>query len=249
MVLTAERFKKLLLLAVGLSLILVAGSRISFLLFPVGVFLVYLFSLRRLRSTHVAFLLVSASFLLAGMGSVVYLFREEFRYLADLGQLYGTSDLTALNAVRLRLDAWGTRWALFDGVPGVSKWLIGIGPWPIMRVADNDYLYMFIRYGAVGIAFNLLLVALLWHIFSSVRDSAVAIIGKEYLLLGLVYGVAYEMLSSWSYPLLLFFLAGVAGAIAFNRTKAVHATGGAGHTHSSPPHMRPRFSRPPATSE
>jgi hypothetical protein len=75
---------------------------------------------------------------------------------------------------------------------------------------DNDFLYVFFRFGGVGVLLHNAIVGGALLALAAVRRFPVAIIAIQYIIFALVFGLVSETLASWHLPLLLFMLLGLA---------------------------------------
>lgn len=195
----------------GGLLVVASGSRSLLLLFPAmamcAVFLAGGAQPRKWRT-----LVLLGGGITAAFFAVVYLGARFLPYLRQLRLLFASGSLVAVNSMRARVVAWESAYREFVA-GGWQSWMVGLGGPESTTVIDNDFLYVFFKFGAVGLLVHLLLVGCLAILLYRRRRNVVAVIGLEYLLFALVWGFAADTLGGWTVPLLLYFLVGLALAL------------------------------------
>jgi hypothetical protein len=199
---------RLLLLALATQLIVAGGSRTLLLLFPFMFVVVHV--LRDPTNLRVYMRYAALAALLAGvfLGVVLYL-SSYFPYLGELKKVFATGSIMSISSMAARLAMWGGRFAEFQK-GGTLAWFFGVGSRESNAVVDNDFLYVFFRYGGVGVLLHNAIVGGALLALAAVRRFPVAIIAIQYIIFALVFGLVSETLASWHLPLLLFMLLGLA---------------------------------------
>jgi hypothetical protein len=195
-------------IALGGLLVLAAGSRTMLLLFPLLLGAAALWSRPQRLTTLVSVAILSAG-ALVGLVALVVSFRQYFPYLAQLHTVLLTGSLTSVNAIAARVLQWEAVWEAFD-VSGPLTWLFGLGSRDLLRVVDNDFIFVLARLGVVGFTIHVGLLCALGTMFRrAMRADAVAVIGLHYLTFALVFGLVSDTLGGWYHPLPLFYYAGL----------------------------------------
>lgn len=203
--------RRWLWLGIGALLILIAGSRTLLLVFPFMVTFVAVW--RRGGRWHQYIRAgVIASCVTVGAVLFVVAFAEYLPYLGQLRDVAQSGSLSAVNAMASRFAKWETGYTEFVN-GGAATWSIGLGSRENTRVLDNDYLYVFLRLGALGLLLHALFIAYMIFLFRRSRRSIATVIGMQYLIFSLVLGLVYETLGGWLFPLLLLFLLGLGSGL------------------------------------
>lgn len=194
-------------IGLGTFLVLIAGSRTLLLLFPFMFVVVHILRDPTNLRTYIRYAAFAA--LLIGLFTAVVLFLGAyFPYLAELKLIFKTGSLLSIYSFAARLSMWASRFAEFQS-GGTLAWLIGIGSRDTNAVVDNDFLYVFFRYGGLGVLLHHAIVLLALAVLIWLRRFPVAIITIQYILFALILGLVSETLSSWHLPLVLFALLGL----------------------------------------
>ncbi len=194
-------------LALATVLMLVSGSRTLLLLFPLMLATAEVLRDPTNLRTYLRYGAVAAVLLLLFAGVILYL-GEYFPYLAQLSTVLSSGSLASVNSFAIRLGMWESRLAEFSA-GGAIAWVVGLGSRPSTAVLDSDFLYVFVRLGVLGVLVHYTMIVAAATGFLRSRRAPVAIIGLEYLLFGLVFGLVAETLASWHLPLVLFALLGL----------------------------------------
>lgn len=195
------------LLGLGTLLVLVSGSRTLLVLFPFMLVTAQVLRNPTSLGTYVRYAGLAAGLLLLFAG-VIYYLGDYFPYLAQIELVVSSGSLASVSSFAIRLRMWESGIDEFVRA-GWSAWLIGVGSRPSTAVLDSDYLYVFIRLGALGMLAHLAVIGAAAVRFYRSRRHLIAIIGGEYLLFALVFGIVAESLASWHLPLVLFALVGL----------------------------------------
>lgn len=198
---------------VTLLLVVFTGSRTMLVILPAAL-VFHLVVLRLLEreqrglSTLAIGLLGLA--LLGGALLAVWLFRDFFPYQAQLLQVLVTGDLSSVNSMALRFAHWDASWTRFLNEPEPLKWWFGLGSRPEFRVADNDWFYTFWRTGAIG-----LLVQVGVYLVTLLQLNRTPSVNLRTLVISVFLVLAsvswqFETFGSWLYPMLFFYLLGLA---------------------------------------
>lgn len=209
------------LLALGTLLVLVSGSRTLLVLFPFMLVAAQVMRNPTSLGTYVRYAGVAAGLLLLFAG-VIYFLGDYFPYLAQIQLVVSSGSLASVSSFAIRLRMWESGIDEFVRA-GWSAWLIGVGSRPSTAVLDSDYLYVFIRLGALGMLTHLAVIGAAAVRFLRSRHRPVAVIGGEYLLFGLIFGIVAESLASWHLPLVLFALVGLTMGLEAAASRAVPA--------------------------
>lgn len=202
------RFLAIILAA---PLILFSGSRTMLLLFPVMVAAALV--LRTPGRFKISGPTLGYSLVIAlGFFLAVVQFREYFPYLGQLVTAAESGSLRPLHALTVRLEGWQDGFAAMQA-EGFSGWFVGIGSRETTNWLDNDFIYVFVRFGALGWAMHLALILYLFWLFWNTRTSAVSRVGLQHLAFAVLMGAVRDTMGGWMYPLLVFYLAGLAAGI------------------------------------
>lgn len=199
--------RRVLWIGCGALLVLCSGSRSLLVLFPLMLMVGHILRDPTNARTYVRYVAVAAA-LLGAFVLMITVFAEYFPYLAQLRNIASTGSLASVNSFALRLDGWEARLDEFRA-GGLTAWLVGLGSRESTSVLDNDFLYIFVRLGLAGMVVHVITVVAAFVTFFRARRRAVAVIGAEYLIFALIYGLVAESLGSWHLPLILFFLIGL----------------------------------------
>lgn len=213
--------RRWLWLGLGAFLILVAGSRTLLLVFP---FMLAFVGVWRRGGRWSQYLKAGA---LAGLATVaavllVVAASEYLPYLGELRRVAESGSLSAVRAVASRLEKWQAGYVEFVN-GGVATWTIGLGSRTTTRVLDNDYMYVLVRLGALGLLLHAVFVGYTALLLRGGRRNIATVIGMQYLLFSLVLGLVYETLGGWLFPLLLLFFLGLASGIAVRDGRGHHS--------------------------
>lgn len=206
LLLSAKKSKYLWVL-LGASLIVISGSRSLFILFPLMIIFssrVNLFQEKKRKSWQK--LLLGVVIIVASVGIVVH-FADLFPYLSQISEISDTGSLESVNSINSRLELWEFLYQEFTS-EYEFRWLFGLGSREIIRIADNDYIYVFFRIGFIGFLVHLSIVYQAFKVFAKSNDN-IGILGKEYLLFSLIFGLVSDTISGWFFPLFLFFFLGI----------------------------------------
>jgi hypothetical protein len=212
-----NKSKKLFWLLIGASLIVLSGSRTSFVLFPTVIIACKLLRVRKnlifffMRVPIYIVTLVLSFFLMIWL---IERYADYFPYLSQLLQILDTGKLTSVSSFNTRTIIWHNAWTTFTDKASLITWLFGLGPGAFDFI-DCDYLYSLVTYGIVGFIINLFLYLSLFIMFSKLEQKELKVLGQQYIIFSLIIGYQAETLSGWNYPLLIMFFAGL--AIALNR--------------------------------
>jgi hypothetical protein len=199
-----------LVLTFGMLLILLSGSRSILLLFlPVIIAFVFLsnhFQDRKLNWSKVAIVVG----LLFGVGvSVLFYFRDSFLYLWELRELFATRSLGTIGSFAKRFILWEVVTEYFVTREAQWKWFIGLGPREELRTLDNDYLFVFFKYGAIGLVTHFFVLFTLGLTFLKSRFTDLGMYGFVLLGMAIVMGLQSETMAGWLHPLLIFYFSGI----------------------------------------
>ncbi|MEH0164208.1 hypothetical protein V6265_28465 [Bacillus cereus] len=214
-----RKFRRLLWLSIGLGLILLSGSRTSFVLLPAIIFSCSLL----LAKKNVKFFFVKIPFyivlLIISFYAMIWFLEEyqyTFPYLHQLLQIIDTGQLTSVNSFNTRTYIWNAAWSEFLLHESLKTWLFGLGPGFISWV-DSDYLYSLFTYGTVGFSLNIIIYLSMFIMFTKMKQREFKVLGQQYIIFSFAIGYQAETLAGWNYPLLIMFYAGLAVAILKNR--------------------------------
>ena len=129
--------------------VLVSGSKSAFLIFFFGIFFVALIR----KSTSYILKVLLAIVVLSCVAALLYFFyenRDSFRYLSGLLAVFEGGGVEGIKSIGDRLVIWEEAQALYGRRQGVGVLLFGLGPIDSLASLDNEYLYSFYRWGAVG---------------------------------------------------------------------------------------------------
>lgn len=213
-----RKFRRLFWLLIGLGLILLSGSRTSFVLLPAIIFSCSLL----LSKKNVKFFFVKIPFyivLLVISFYVMIWFLEEYQYtfpyLHQLLQILDTGQLSSVNSFNMRTDIWRGAWNEFLMHESLKTWLFGLGPGFISWV-DSDYLYSLFTYGITGFSLNIIIYLSMFIMFTKMKQREFKVLGQQYIIFAFAIGYQAETLVGWNYPLLIMFYTGLAIAILKN---------------------------------
>lgn len=213
-----RKFRRLFWLSIGLGLILLSGSRTSFVLFPAIIFSCSLL----LAKKNVKFFFVKIPFyiifLVLSFYAMIWFLEEyqyTFPYLHQLLQIVDTGQLTSVSSFNTRTYIWSNAWNEFLMHESLKTWLFGLGPGFITWV-DSDYLYSLFTYGIVGFGLNMMIYLSMFIMFTKMKQQEFKVLGQQYIIFSFAIGYQAETLVGWNYPLLIMFYAGLAIAILKN---------------------------------
>ncbi|AJI08595.1 hypothetical protein [Bacillus cereus] len=213
-----RKFRRLLWLSIGLGLILLSGSRTSFVLLPAIIFSCSLL----LAKKNVKFFLVKVPFyivlLVISFYAMIWFLEEyqyTFPYLHQLLQIMDTGQLTSVSSFNTRTYIWSSAWSEFLTHESLKTWLFGLGPGFITWV-DSDYLYSLFTYGIIGFSLNIMIYLSMFIMFTKMKQREFKVLGQQYIIFSFAIGYQAETLVGWNYPLLIMFYTGLAIAILKN---------------------------------
>lgn len=195
----------------GCSLVALTGSR-SVAVLLVAVLIVVWLTGRRSVAERVG----QAILAIAATGVVLYLvwpYIERFRYLLQLALLFGADPIREVGSLATRVEHWASALSLFASEERSYKFLLGLGAIEHFRVLDNDYLYVFLRYGVLGVLwFYGFFVFVAQHCFHQNRDTRTRNVLALMLASLVLLGFVSETFSGWYQPALVLFTMGVLSA-------------------------------------
>lgn len=209
----ANRLWKAVLLLFGATLIALTGSRSVLIVFMLCLGL-FVFFRRKSLSAWVAYLVMTLSFMVA-LILIVQTYAEYFRYLSQLQLLLTTdSPLSKVSSMVARLEHWDNSLALFNSDESVSKYLVGLGDRIEYSVLDNDYLYVTLRNGLLGvISFYGVYALLATRYFDRSMDGGARFFGLLVFFAAIVLGFVLEIFSSWYHMAFFMVLTGALSAV------------------------------------
>lgn len=193
---------------IAFGLVVLSGSRTMLLMFPVALFFsVWLSGQRKVVSPLTIKVAVIFLFLLFLGLNLLSNFKDTLPYLAQLLNIVNTGELSSINSFAARLDMWEERYDVFES-GGILALFFGLGPIELYRIVDNDFLYVFFRFGLFGsvlmYSFYMFLLVLLWKDRSKMSSMLIV-----YLTLSIVVGVQSDTLSGWYYPVIFYLYVGI----------------------------------------
>jgi hypothetical protein len=188
-------------------LIVVSGSRTLLLAFPFMPILAYIWR-RGGGLTEYLRGAATAVAALAGVIGFVFFFGDIFPYLGQIRSAAFSGSLQSINSFASRIMMWESAYTAFSG-GGPMSWLFGLGSRSSTRVLDNDYFYVLFRLGIIGFLLHGGMFLYIGRLLTRARNFPAAV-GLQYLVFSLALGLLFETLGGWNFPLLLFFLVGLA---------------------------------------
>lgn len=210
-VLLSNRPRRYFVLSLATLLILISGSRSTLIVYPLMIALAFLL---RTTGRMKAFLAPIGYALSIAVALVAFLaaFGEHFPYHSQLRSVIETGSLMSVHSFAARVENWQRVYAQFQAA-GHTAWWIGLSSREVTRVLDNDFLYVFFRFGAVGFAIHLAILLYTCVLFWQRRTAAVAKLGLQYLCFSILLGTILDTLGGWFFPLLLFYFAGITAGL------------------------------------
>lgn len=193
-------------LALATLLVLLSGSRTLLVLFPftiIGAQILLDPGNLRVYARYTAFGIA----VMALFAAIIVHLAAYFPYLSQLATIASSGSLTSVNSFALRLDIWARAYEEFSAGGGLAL-LFGLGARQSVAIMDNDFLYVFFRLGVLGAVVHFgMIAAVLWQ-FLRARGNVVAVLGAQYVLFALAFGLLVETTASWQIPLIMFALLG-----------------------------------------
>jgi len=190
--------------------ILISGSRSNLIVFPIAIAVMKLAQLRSLSIGRILGLLLATIFVFVCLVGVVILFPRYFSYLSELLKIAETGSLDSVTTFALRLKLWASRFAIFNSSMADHKWILGLGTTEDFRVLDNDYLYIFFKYGILGLVTHLLSIATMIYVFMKCSSLSLRTYGLQYIVCAIALGFQADTMGGWFFPLIPFYLLGLA---------------------------------------
>lgn len=187
-------------------LVLISGSRTLLLFFPFMLVTAQVLRDPTNLRTYVRYLALALALLVLFAGVIVF-FGRYFPYLAQLKVVATSGSLASVNSFAARLAMWSRGYEQFSA-GGLVNLLVGLGSRESTAVMDNDFLYVFFRLGVVGAVLHFSMVAAALLRFLRGRSTTVAVLGGQYVIFCLAFGLVSESTASWYTPLLMFALLG-----------------------------------------
>lgn len=198
---------RLLWLFLSLLLVLLSGSKSILVAFFISMILV-----SWLKGGRVVFNRQNLYWLIfsIGLALIVYnfivTFPDVFPRLQILIALLTGEDTSGGG----RYKIWERAYAYFlMNEQGVASWVFGLGPIEMFRTLDNGYLYMFFRYGIIGLLLHISILLYLLVKFFAFYDRALGGLVVQFVLVGMLLETQAEALAGWQHPILLYFYAGL----------------------------------------
>lgn len=202
-------------LAISMILVIISGSRSLLLIFPFIIIVTLFFktsnlilkptsyeTLKKILLITVVILIISAIFFY-----VIFEASQYFPYMSSVKNVF-QGNVMLLNSVAKRIEHWQQVYDEFSSASLLYS-LFGLGSRSIVRVVDNDFLYVLYRCGWIGMATHLFISFYMFFIFKKSKIKNIAFIGSTYLFFSLILGMLFETLAGWYFPLLLYFLLGI----------------------------------------
>lgn len=197
----------------ALVLIVFSGSRTMLVLLPSAVLFFGLLQHLLVRSGRpfpIGKLALIAFGLFGGALVTIYVFRDFFAYQAQLLMVLSTGDLGEVSSMAQRFSHWSNSWDRFLSDASSTKWWLGLGSRPEFRVADNDWFYTLWRTGVVGLSAQLLVHLTALFQINRVPNPKMRTVCFAFFFCLLIVSWQYETMSNWFYPMLYFYLIGLA---------------------------------------
>lgn len=194
-------------LAMAAGLVLLSGSR-SVAIVLVLCLLVFLFFRKK---TVAAWMVYGAMIpIVVGAGWLfIDAYAEHFRYLSQIGALLSDDPIGEIRSLSTRFSHWAQSVTLFVNHPGAAKYWFGLGVRPEFRVMDNDYLYVLLRHGLIGVLFFYGFYLALWMSYGrAMLDSASRFFGRSVFLSSVVLAMMFEIFADWYHMTFFIFLTG-----------------------------------------
>lgn len=205
-----SKFRWALIFLAGI-LIFLSASRSMLILYPTMlVGSVFFLSGKKLSFRAGIFLSVVGVLLLAGLLSIVYLLRSQLGYLSEILKVTQSGSLSDVGSFAGRLELWGETWRYFESSTLESKWVMGLGALARLKTLDNDYLYVFYRYGLLGLLAQAMAIVAVLRVFLKTKNLSLRVFGVQYILVALIIGIQSDMLGGWLPSLFPFYFAGIA---------------------------------------
>ncbi|NKC59754.1 hypothetical protein HED34_07210 [Vagococcus fluvialis] len=204
--------KKIANLLICLILVLLSGSRVTFMVFPIGIFLTLLLMQKRNLKFYfkkVPVLIIMGIGLILILFKFLYKFQEYFPYMSQIFLVFDSRSLSSVNSFSLREMMWESARFTFSETNNSFKYLLGIGPGSF-SVLDNDYLFAFINFGSIFLIIQVY--PYVYAIVNGLRKNTqnwIQIYLIQYAILALVIGYQSETISGWDYPVLFYYFFGI----------------------------------------
>lgn len=198
---------RFLWLFLSLFLILLSGSKSILVAFPISMIIVtWLKGGRVVFNKHNLYWLIFS----IGMVTIVYnfviTFPDVFPRLQALIALLTGEDASGGG----RYKIWEKAHSYFlMKEQGVSSWIFGLGPIDMFKTLDNGFLYMFFRYGIVGLTLHISILLYFLTKFYAFYDRQLGGLVVQFVLVGILLETQAEGLAGWQHPILLYFYAGL----------------------------------------
>lgn len=203
-------------LTISMILVVISGSRTLLLIFPFIIIATLSFknsnlilkksnyeTPKKFLSIIVVSLIISAIFFY-----VIFEASQYFPYIGTLKNLFESGNFMLINSFAKRIEHWQQVYAEFSSASLLYS-LFGLGSRSIVRVVDNDFLYVLYRCGWIGIATHLFISFYIFLMFKKSKIKNIAFIGSTYLFFAFILGMLFETLAGWYLPLLLYFILGI----------------------------------------
>lgn len=198
--------------AISGLLVLTSGSRSNLLIWPI----IVVFASKVDNKINpislikqVLFVILIFSFLL----SVISHYSTTFKYLSQILNVIETGDLTSVNAIKTRLEMWELRHSVLKR-EGAHAYVIGLGAPELLRATDNDYLFVFFKFGLLGLILHFFVI---WKLFRiSIKDRLNNPFSRwllSSLVSMLIFGLTSETINGWLLSIILFYITGLSAGL------------------------------------
>jgi len=142
------------------ALIVISGSRTSIIVMLVTSPIVFLYSSdfgsnilksakALIKITALLFVMVRSLGLIFQHASDIFPYISRMQFIFDELSFY--SIVSNIIEQSKRGEIWQERWKFFRDSPSSLKWLLGLGPNDLFSISDNDFLYIFLHSGLIGV--------------------------------------------------------------------------------------------------
>lgn len=200
-------YKSLVWLTIAGFLVLLSGSRTNMIIWPAVMTIGY--GLTKKLTVRTLLQQIALLFFLVTVVIVLLTnFSDTFRYAAQLLDVLTSGNLSSVNAYAARQVMWDRAFKYVDSL-GWHACPFGAGASEKLRTVDNDYIYIYVKFGVLGFLVH---INAIWHLLKIGWLNRSNVIGRWFIcvmMIACIQGLTTESLSGWFIGLVVFLMAGV----------------------------------------